>query len=346
MSIGHPTLTTEELLAQTEAKTGFRPSVHQLGDWVSAGLLPPSRPGAGHGRAVGGTDPRQWDVECLPRLILIVGSRRGKQVTLVRAAMALVLAGYDPGTKYLREVLTTGLFDLRQAIQQGLSKNRAFLKARSLSASEKRKRYHASVERRYTTLDATLRQFAEELELVMLGVTPPQEDNALSQLLSVMMDGASVLLQEASDQELRAAYRLANEALPQGVPFLRLLQPSFHLMASGLAAHVPRDADRKKMEETAQKMIGDLFVLSTEKLASFLRLPVMVMILYLQRQGDAAMITFAAAVQQTYTLFEENVVHALQTAVQEAEATVFTDPADPTIVDAETPADQKSLLNK
>jgi hypothetical protein len=346
MSMDQPTLTTEELLTQAEAKTGFRPSVHQLGDWVSAGLLPPSRPGAGRGRLVGGTAPRQWDAECLPRLILIVGSRKGKQVTLVRAALALALGGYDPGPKYLREVLTTGLFDVRQAIQQGLGKNRAFLKARSLSAKEKRKRYHASVERRYTKVDATLRQFAERLEVVLLGLTPPQEGDALGQLLFVMMDQAGVLLQEASDQELRAAYRLTNEALPQGVPFLRLLQPSFHLMASGLAAHVPRDADREEMEQEAQKMIGDLFVLSTEKLASFLRLPVMMMLLYLQRQGEAAMTTFDAAVQQMLTLFEENIVHTLQTAMKEAEATALIGPADGTIVDAEAPANQGGPLGK
>ncbi|HEU5367125.1 MAG TPA: hypothetical protein VFU69_01625, partial [Ktedonobacterales bacterium] len=153
-------------------------------------------------------------------------------------------------------------------------------------------------------------------------------------------DQAGALLQEASDQELRAAYRLTNEALPQGVPFLRLLQPSFHLMASGLAAHVPRDADRKEMEQEAQKMIGDLFVLSTETLASFLRLPVMVMLLYLQRQGEAAMSTFDAAVQQMFTLFEENIVRTLQTAMKEAEATALIGPANPTIVDAEPPTDQ------
>src|SRR5258708_19301221 len=101
MGTDRPTLTTEELCARCEESTSFKPTVHQLGDWVNEGLLPPSQAGPGKGRRVGGTGPRRWDAECLPRLLLIAQSRKGKYVSVARASPALAAAGYSPGLNHL-----------------------------------------------------------------------------------------------------------------------------------------------------------------------------------------------------------------------------------------------------
>ena len=334
MSTEDTTLTTEDLLTRTEAATGIRPSVHQLGDWVSAGLLPPSRPGAGRGRSVGGTAPRRWEAECLPRLILIVESRRGKQVSLIQAAQALAHAGYDPGAKYLRDVLTSRLFDLQENIEHTLTKHRTFLKERSLSAAEKHKRYHASVMRRYTDIDPAFRAQAEKLELVALRLAKPQEDDALGQMLFLMTEEIGTLLKEASDGELETAYRLANEFLPQATMLLPTLRPAFRLIVRGIAAKIQNETTRTKQTEIMDTMLDNLFLLSAEKVMDIFRLPITVMILLALKQGEEMMGLFDGGIHQMLSLFEANIQHALREEMQKSEEAMQATIMPASVIDA------------
>lgn len=346
MSADDTLLTTDELLTQTEAATGFRPSVHQLGDWVKAGFLPPSRPGPGRGRSIGGTAPRLWKAECLPRLTHIVGSRRGKQISLIRAAVVLTEAGHDPGAKWLREVLRTRRADLQNYIEHPLTKNRAFLKKRSLSNREKHKRYHASVVRRYTGIDPTFLTRAETLELVALGIAKPQEDDAVSQILFLVTEETGTMLEEASDSELQTAYRFANELLPQATALLPTLQPAFRLIVRGLTAKIQNDTIREQQTAAMDAMLDSLFLLSAEKIVSIFRLPITVMILYLMKQGEGVMGVFDAAIHQMFSLFETNIQHALQVEMQKSEAAMQARLTDASIVDSQTTTDHQSPSHK
>ncbi len=214
-------LSTQDLLAACQEQTNAAFTVNQLGDWVAAGLLPPSAPGRGRGRRVGGTDPRQWTAECLPRLIVIAQSRRGTNVRIDRAAYALASAGFSPGAQHLRALLVALNYELNAGVQDALKTNRRFLDRRDLSPEEQRKRFHRSEQRRHAGEDPAVRTTAEQMKLVLLGISDPQSNRAITDPLEAFSyERVRATLTSATDEAILGAYTFVGQQLPVVMPLV------------------------------------------------------------------------------------------------------------------------------
>src|SRR5215831_1097031 len=103
----HPSLmTTEEVIAAC-ADARVAVSVPQLARWVRAGLIPAhlrQRRSRGRGKGI----EWLWQPECVNRAIIIartVQVGEGSDPSLRRAALSLMLLGYDLAAQPLRDLL-------------------------------------------------------------------------------------------------------------------------------------------------------------------------------------------------------------------------------------------------
>jgi hypothetical protein len=327
MGIDEGLLTTADVLKAVEDATGVRFSVHQLGDWVTEGLLPPSRPGHGRGKPVGGTDPRLWQAECVLRLIVIARTRTGKNISVHRAASALADAGYSPGPKHLRALLFVRLAAWRSDTRAPLEWNRPFLKE-SLSPEEKRKRFHRSDQRRYgATVDPALRAIVERLKLVVLGLADSTDGDPLEKVVAAFTsDQVLEALRASSDEE--GAFQTASVLAPAILPPTRATYTLLIDNAEPLKASLrPRDA-----EEYARvvDLLHDLVSADPADFAAKLRVPFTLLIVYLtylRRKDPAAVDTLVtqmdAGIHRLFATLTQSMEESARATLREALASVM-----------------------
>jgi hypothetical protein len=273
-------LPTKDVLQACKAATGVDFSVHQLGDWVTEGLLPPSRPGPGRGKRVGGTGPRLWEAECVPRLNVIAITRTGKNISVYRAASALAREGYSPGPKHLRPLLSHWLAEWRDGTRAPLEWNRTFLK-QNLPTEEKRKRFHRSDLRRYgTTVNPALRARVERLKLAALGLAEATEGDPLDEVIAAFTyDRVNAALQEASNEALEGAFRIANALAPDSLPGIL----GIYTVLAGMVGPLSAALSKHDAEDFASLLhtMHELASADPVEFASELRLPFTLLVLYL-----------------------------------------------------------------
>ena len=277
------TLTTAELLTRCEKETGARFTVHQLGDWATRGLLPPSKAGKGRGRHIGGSEPRRWDAECLPRLCVIARSRTGdKHISISRAAYALAAEGYAGDATLLRRALSDCLYMLHTGIADAIKWKRPFLDDRRLSAEEKRRRLHRSELHKYRHIAPPIQEVAEQTKAVLLGLAAASRDSALEKMLSTFSyEQIKASLEQSSDEELVQIHRVMRErlllVLPPMLPLLSLL------LTAGMA--LPADPPEWGRLQAALDGLAQLFAVDDAgALATRLRLPLMLAMLHVRSQ--------------------------------------------------------------
>jgi hypothetical protein len=316
MSADRPRLTTAELQKATADATRFCPSVYQLGDWVAAGLLPPSRPGRGRGRAVGGSDPRLWEAECLPRLILIAQSRTGKNISVPRAAARLAAEGYLLGPKHLRDLLAACLFDLQAEVRAPLEQNRRYLTRRDLSAAEKRQRFHRSELRRYGGGDPRLRARVEQLKLILLGVSDTSRGGAIGAVLGMFTyEEVNASLRGASDEEITGAFEQLGQALPFVVS--RTLGLYAMLLSSGDAVVASYGGWEGEALAQVMQALREVVQDGPDALAAGLRLPLTLALLHLRaRQVEGLDETLVAAYRELVELLTARLEEGARAAFQ------------------------------
>src|SRR5262249_52408091 len=203
-------LLTEVLIAEVKRLTTYEPTSNQLSHWVRAGLLPePTQtwPGRGHGRG----SVVAWPAECIPRVVLIVSTRKTKNISIDRASRLLVVKGYPP-TKpaLLRDVLNSLLFHLEQEMQ----KQRPYLIGGEHDPEEQRHRFDRGLKKRNPTFSQPPQALLKEYAAAIAGLG----DAYLTQRLSVsaMREAVHTL----SDQELMTSYIEANDVLHYLTPWL------------------------------------------------------------------------------------------------------------------------------
>lgn len=212
-------LTTKALADEVERQTCCRPTTPQLRYWAQEGLLPEPQqlwPGRNHGRG----SVVLWEAECVDRLIIMLHTRKGKNLSVERAARVLVVKGYLP-TKpgKLRTVLKGFLFD----VEQYARKNRTFLERNDLSPQEQQRRLVESLKQRRHNRDVSepMRTLVSQSAAAVMGFptdSGPSDFQALSRILS--FDALREQIDAISDEELAAAYADANAAVTDGLPLV------------------------------------------------------------------------------------------------------------------------------
>ena len=335
------TVTTEELQSKCEETTGLRPSVNQLGDWVEQGFLLQSKVGKGRGRVIGGWEARQWKMECLPRLIVIAGCRKEKNISIPCAAYALASAGYLIGAKPLRTALESCLQELQSSIMDPITWKRPFLDPKNrIPPEEQRQRLRRSDQKKYKYLDPALGQAVEAIQLNLLGLATSTNGNALDQMLDLFSyERISTSVKKASDADILQAFQEAGSVVPQlvprGVPLLSLVY------TAGLADAVTKDPPEWR---GLQQALGDLVRLFTgedpEALARKIRIPTTLVCLHVTMQGITNLPELASTAFQdimTYIIrYTGEVGESIRTALQQALNKVD-EQEDPTTVEADTP---------
>jgi hypothetical protein len=263
MRTDQPDLTTAELLDRCEEATSVRFTVHQLGDWVKAGLLPPSRRGKGKGRGEG-SEARRWDAECLARVILIAQSRTGEYVSVSRAAQVLTIKGYPPlKADLLRSVLRAYIADVEHEIMS----KRTYLRRKHLSAEEKRRRLIEGLERRNPGLAIAPgdRAWTFDTAAGLAGYPDPRSEESASHTATLFSPEVLQTTLAASDgATLLAAYGEANAIVTQVLPYLTVLMqatpPTKERLAAGerASAEMGRKSPRLGSTFTERLLTGAL----------------------------------------------------------------------------------------
>jgi hypothetical protein len=322
MNTNEPVLTTAQLLDACQSATGVRFSVHQLGDYVHEGWLFPSRPGKGRGRREGGTDPRQWPVANLPRLIVIAQSCTGKNVNKRRAAAALLKAGYSPGPTYLRQVLRDLLDDWDAAVAAPLKRNRPYLDRPGLSLDEQRKRFHRSEQRRYGAVDPKVRDkvrdTVERVKLILLGLAEAPGGDALAEVVAVFTAPCvRASLMDASTAEIAQAFADVEWGLPA-------VAHATHAYYEYLTAHEDHFAtlmvqERERVAFAAfMRLLREIVAAGPEALVKELGLPLTLVALHMRKQSlqEGFDQKLLEAMMQASTLLHMDLEAAIQVGFQ------------------------------
>ncbi|MGO8950086.1 MAG: hypothetical protein ACLQUY_21000 [Ktedonobacterales bacterium] len=323
MNPEQPLLTTDELLAECEKATDIRFTVNRLGDWVHEGLLPVSKPGRGRGRGVGGSESRRWELECLPRLLVIAGCCTGKNLSIPKAAYALASEGYVIDPKLLRGALESCLQELQSSIMDPIKWRRPFLDPRKrLPPEEQRQRLHRSEQKKYKHVDPAVGQLVEQVQLTLLGLTATTDDTALEQLLALFSyDRLSSSVKDASDNDIRQAFLDAGNVVPQlvpkGLPLLSLVYTAG--LADGMAKDPPEWANlQQTLRELAHLFSGE----DPAALARKVRIPITLVALHVQVQGITNLSELAGTAFKdimTYILWHTGEVgDSIRTALEQA----------------------------
>jgi hypothetical protein len=224
-------------------------------------------------------------MECLPRLIVIAGYRKEKNISVPSAAYALASEGYLIGPTALRGVLESCLQEIYSGVMEPIKWKRPFLDLRNqVPPDEQRQRLHRSEQKKYTHLDPAIRALIEHFQLQLLGLASASGESALDQMLSLFSyERCFQSVRQASDDDIRQAFQDAGEAIsqliPKGLPLLSLI------FTAGLGDAMTKDPPewahlQKQLAELARLFSGE----DPDALSRKVRIPTTLMVLNVRVQ--------------------------------------------------------------
>jgi hypothetical protein len=215
MSTPPATLSTPDLIAACEP-FGVTVTATQLASWARAGLMPKSEHGKGRGQG-GGSAPREWAWECLPRAVFIARALAGGSRSFEGAARALAIAGYAPRIDRLRAVL----LDALDAAEEVLHHRQPYLRD-GRPAADKRHRLRANLRRKLPFLSDERIDALSGVGTALEGVEDPTGDHGPALGAFISFAALRDALRTIGDAELLAAYEEAGRLLPRLLPPLAL----------------------------------------------------------------------------------------------------------------------------
>jgi hypothetical protein len=206
MSTYRPELTAEQIIEGC-AQEELTVSKQQLGRWArkDRGLLPPPRRRGKRGEGRGVT--WVWDVECLPRAIIIARTLQQGDPSLKQAAMELWIRGYVPtAPTLLRELLHHVVAGFEERIQR----RQTYLKQTELSIYERRRRFSRAKKRKLAAAPQELREFGVLTGQGLVGLANPSRDSLSAVTSSISFKRLHAIVDASTDADIM---RAASQAL-------------------------------------------------------------------------------------------------------------------------------------